>query len=668
MATGYDGRGARFNVVAVEDNDLSFTVTAVDGAAAAVDLSAATITANIYNGAGTVVDTFTDTLSGAGSNVITLSLTDSEVDALTEPKSWALVVERGGDARTWLAGSFTVSDAARARVGTSGTAVTATVDTNVVVTAAVLTSVGGVTTLDSLTDVTITTPVAGNALVYNGTVWANAVPAGGGDMVAANNLSDVVNKSTGRTNLGVAIGVDVQAYDADLAALAAAGNSATLANVTAAYTTAEASKLAGIAAGATDDTTVNNHISDTTDAHDASAISVADVATIYTATDVEAALAEVKVIADAAVTPAEAAAAYQPLATVLTNTTASYTTALDSKLAGIEAGADVTDATNVTAAGALMDSEVDANLKTLALPASTTISTYGASLVDDADASTARTTLGLAIGTDVQAYSSVLANTTASFTTADKSKLDGIEAGADVTDTTNVTAAGALMDSEVDANLKTLALPANTTISTFGASLVDDADAAAARTTLGLGNAATLTVDADLATLALPASTTISTFGASVVDDADAAAARTTLGLGTMATATATDYVAKSTFPDSVSVALSDMTTQITTGATKAYWVNPFDAVLTITKVKATLATAGSGATVVDINEGAGAGTSILSTKITIDASETDSDDAAAPVVSDSSIAADGRLTFDIDTAGTDAAGLMVHIMFTRPI
>ena len=122
-------------------------------------------------------------------------------------------------------------------------------------------------------------------------------------------------------------------------------------------------------------------------------------------------------------------------------------------------------------------------------------------------------------------------------------------------------------------------------------------------------------------------------------------------------------------FPDSVSVALSDMTTQITTGTIKAYWVNPFDAVLTITKVKATLATAGSGATVVDINEGAGAGTSILSTKITIDASETDSDAAGTPpVVSDSSIAADGRLTFDVDTAGTSAAGLMVHVMFTRPI
>ena len=48
-----------------------------------------------------------------------------------------------------------------------------------------------------------------------------------------------------------------------------------------------------------------------------------------------------------------------------------------------------------------MDSEVDANIKTLSLPASTTISTFGASLVDDADASAARSTLGVdAAGTD----------------------------------------------------------------------------------------------------------------------------------------------------------------------------------------------------------------------------------------------------------------------------
>lgn len=76
----------------------------------------------------------------------------------------------------------------------------------------------------------------------------------------------------------------------------------------------------------------------------------------------------------------------------------------------------------------------------------------------------------LETGTDVQAHSAVLDATTASFTTADETKLDGIEAGADVTDTANVTAAGALMDSEVDADIKTLVLPANTTITASAAS------------------------------------------------------------------------------------------------------------------------------------------------------------------------------------------------------
>jgi hypothetical protein len=103
----------------------------------------------------------------------------------------------------------------------------------------------------------------------------------------------------------------------------------------------------------------------------------------------------------------------------------------------------------------------------------------------------ARTNLGLAIGTDVQAYSAVLAATTASFLIADETKLDGIEALADVTDTTNVTAAGALMDSEVDANIKTLVLPANTTISAFGATVIDDANQAAAQATLGVDPAGT---------------------------------------------------------------------------------------------------------------------------------------------------------------------------------
>lgn len=49
----------------------------------------------------------------------------------------------------------------------------------------------------------------------------------------------------------------------------------------------------------------------------------------------------------------------------------------------------------------VLNSEIDADLKTLSVPASTTISAFGATVVDDADAATARTTLGVdAAGTD----------------------------------------------------------------------------------------------------------------------------------------------------------------------------------------------------------------------------------------------------------------------------
>ena len=87
----------------------------------------------------------------------------------------------------------------------------------------------------------------------------------------------------------------------------------------------------------------------------------------------------------------------------------------------VEAAADVTDTTNVTAAGALMDSE----LTDLAGVKGVTISTLQVKPSEGA------------------------------FANGDKTKLDAIEASADVTDATNVTAAGALMDSEVT-NLATV--------------------------------------------------------------------------------------------------------------------------------------------------------------------------------------------------------------------
>jgi hypothetical protein len=150
----------------------------------------------------------------------------------------------------------------------------------------------------------------------------------------------------------------------------------------------------------------------------------------------------------------------QAQSAVLDATTASFTTAAESKLSGIEALADVTDATNVAAAGALMDSEVDVDIKTLSLPASTTITAAAATVLDDVSTAAMLTTLG------AQAQSAVLDATTASFTTAAESKLSGIEALADVTDATNVMAAGALDKTLIPTEIMTAASDETTAIVT----------------------------------------------------------------------------------------------------------------------------------------------------------------------------------------------------------
>ena len=56
--------------------------------------------------------------------------------------------------------------------------------------------------------------------VYTGSIWAAAYVSGSGYLASANNLSDLSNAATARTNLGLAIGTNVQAYDADLDAWA----------------------------------------------------------------------------------------------------------------------------------------------------------------------------------------------------------------------------------------------------------------------------------------------------------------------------------------------------------------------------------------------------------------------------------------------------------------
>lgn len=111
---------------------------------------------------------------------------------------------------------------------------------------------------------------------------------------------------------------------------------------------------------------------------------------------------------------------------------------------------------------------------------------------------------------------------------------------------------------------------------------------------------------------------------------------------------------------ESFVIALGDETTAITAGNGKVTFRMPY--AFNLTEVRASLNVASSsGIPTVDINEG---GASILSTKLTIDAGEKTSKTAAvAAVISDAALADDAELTFDIDVAGTGAAGLKVVLI-----
>jgi hypothetical protein len=115
--------------------------------------------------------------------------------------------------------------------------------------------------------------------------------------------------------------------------------------------------------------------------------------------------------------------------------------------------------------------------------------------------------------------------------------------------------------------------------------------------------------------------------------------------------------------PEVLIIPVSDESTAITTGTAKVTFRMPF--AMHLTEVRGSLTTASSSGTpTFDINE---AGATILSTKLTIDASETTSTTAAtAAVISDADLANDAEITIDIDVAGTGAKGAKIMLIGTR--
>jgi hypothetical protein len=111
--------------------------------------------------------------------------------------------------------------------------------------------------------------------------------------------------------------------------------------------------------------------------------------------------------------------------------------------------------------------------------------------------------------------------------------------------------------------------------------------------------------------------------------------------------------------------AASDETTALTTGTAKVAFRMPY--AMTLSAVRCSLTTAQTSGSIltVDNNEG---GTTILSTKLTIDNTEKTSTTAAtAAVISDVNLADDAEITIDIDQVGDGTAmGLKITLIGTR--
>jgi len=128
------------------------------------------------------------------------------------------------------------------------------------------------------------------------------------------------------------------------------------------------------------------------------------------------------------------------------------------------------------------------------------------------------------------------------------------------------------------------------------------------------------------------------------------------------------DTVSATTYfntPFELVAAASDETTPITTGTTKVTFRMPCAVVLSSVRGSLTTAQTSGSTFTVDINSG---GTSILSTKITIDNTENTSTTAATPpVLSSTLISDDAEITVDVDTVGNGTAtGLKITLIGKR--
>jgi len=241
-------------------DDASFSTTVTNSIAAKLPLAGGTMTGDIDANSNTVsglkapsasndatTKTYVDTADALKLNLSggtlsgNLAMGSNKVTGLDTPTA-------SGDATTkgyvdGILGSATAAATSASAASTSQTAAATSATASASsATAAASSATSAAASLDSFTDIYLgekssapTVDNDGDALltgalyfntssnqlfVWSGSAWTQAAFTASGFLSASNNLSDVDSASTARTNLGLAIGSNVQAHDADLDALA----------------------------------------------------------------------------------------------------------------------------------------------------------------------------------------------------------------------------------------------------------------------------------------------------------------------------------------------------------------------------------------------------------------------------------------------------------------